>query len=221
MNYIKLIVVALFVSLMAGCAYQDGERNIEYSPNMYHSVPLEPYSQVVDDWAQSASPQTIFENGLNAQAAPDGTVPRTDTWYYKESYEPFHLEESLENYERSATEVFSPLDSTGHAFNDIKVDCSEESFQRGKVHYETYCIMCHGPNGQGKGSLAVKGNKPFEGVVPSYTSAEGTGLKNLSEGKMFYSITYGKGVMGSYASQLTPKERWEVICYIQHYQRKD
>ncbi|MEN8810342.1 MAG: hypothetical protein ABF272_03010, partial [Flavobacteriales bacterium] len=34
------------------------------------------------------------------------------------------------------------------------------------------------------------------------------------DGQMFYSITYGKGVMGAHASQLNQKERWQVINYI-------
>ncbi len=31
---------------------------------------------------------------------------------------------------------------------------------------------------------------------------------------MFYSVTYGKGQMGSYASQLSTTQRWMVIHYI-------
>ena len=36
----------------------------------------------------------------------------------------------------------------------------------------------------------------------------------MPEGTMFHSITYGKMNMGSYASQLTRKQRWEVIHYV-------
>ena len=31
---------------------------------------------------------------------------------------------------------------------------------------------------------------------------------------MFYSVAYGKNMMGSYASQLSRKQRWMVIKYI-------
>jgi hypothetical protein len=37
---------------------------------------------------------------------------------------------------------------------------------------------------------------------------------------MFHSITWGKNSMGSYAAQITPQQRWEVICYIQEFQEK-
>ena len=36
----------------------------------------------------------------------------------------------------------------------------------------------------------------------------------MPEGQMFYSVTYGKNLMGSYASQLSRKQRWQVIRYI-------
>jgi len=41
---------------------------------------------------------------------------------------------------------------------------------------------------------------------------------NMPDGQMFYSVTYGKNMMGSYASQLNRKQRWEIIYYIKHKQ---
>jgi hypothetical protein len=35
---------------------------------------------------------------------------------------------------------------------------------------------------------------------------------------MFHSVTYGKNSMGSYASQLSTKQRWMVIAYIKKKQ---
>ena len=34
-------------------------------------------------------------------------------------------------------------------------------------------------------------------------------------------MTYGKGLMGSHASQLTKEERWKVVYYVQHLQGKE
>ena len=44
-------------------------------------------------------------------------------------------------------------------------------------------------------------------------------MKALPEGKMFHSVTYGKGQMGSYASQLSTKQRWMIISYIKEKQK--
>jgi hypothetical protein len=40
----------------------------------------------------------------------------------------------------------------------------------------------------------------------------------MPDGQMFYSITYGKNAMGSYASQLSTTQRWMVIHYINNKQ---
>jgi SNF family Na+-dependent transporter len=44
--------------------------------------------------------------------------------------------------------------------------------------------------------------------------------ESMPAGQMFYSITFGKNLMGSYASQLTAKQRWQVITYIKSKQGK-
>ena len=44
-------------------------------------------------------------------------------------------------------------------------------------------------------------------------------MKDLPEGKIFHSLTYGKNVaMGSHASQLNKEERWLVTHYVQYLQ---
>ena len=35
---------------------------------------------------------------------------------------------------------------------------------------------------------------------------------------MFHTLTYGKGMMGSHAGQLTKEERWTVIQYVKYLQ---
>ena len=57
---------------------------------------------------------------------------------------------------------------------------------------------------------------------PLATSGKVGGIANLKleqyvklpEGTMFHVTTYGKGNMGSYASQLDRKQRWMVVQYI-------
>jgi len=39
-------------------------------------------------------------------------------------------------------------------------------------------------------------------------------------GQMYHVVTYGKGNMGSYASQLEKKQRWMVIQYVKSEQQK-
>jgi len=59
--------------------------------------------------------------------------------------------------------------------------------------------MCHGEKGDGQGTLVKQGK--FLGV-PSYAD------RQINPGSIFHVVTYGKGVMGAHASQVTPEERW-------------
>lgn len=215
------LLLGLFVLLLSGCWTDKSHRNVEYAPNMFYSIPLEPYSQTVGEDGPEGyikySTNDKYQDGasLSAMYAPEGTVPRAESWYRTEAYTPYPYENTPEDYELAGTNWTSPLramdpDSTS-GFN-----CTDETYANGKVLYERFCIMCHGAQGKGQGILVTSG---VFGAVPSYSSAEGTGVKNLSEGKAFHTLTYGKNSMGSYASQLTPMERWEVICYIQEFQK--
>lgn len=209
-------IAAIALSL-SGCYTDKSKRNIEYAPNMYNSLPLEPYSQTVfhetniggNYEGAKLDGTSPFANGLNAQKAPEGTVPRTESWYIQEAFTPYVYPNTPEGYELAGGELSSPLNIP--AANDKGYNCTEESFKKGKLVYETYCIMCHGAEGKGNGILVQKG---VLGGVPSYSEQ----LRNLSAGKMFHTLTYGKNTMGSYASQITPNQRWQVICYIQKFQ---
>ena len=57
---------------------------------------------------------------------------------------------------------------------------------------------------------------------PSYStgqSSRGGAMKDLSDGKIYHTITYGLNAMGSYASQLSPDERWKVVLYVHRLQQ--
>jgi hypothetical protein len=45
-------------------------------------------------------------------------------------------------------------------------------------------------------------------------------IEALPEGTLFHVMTYGKNLMGSYASQLNRKQRWMVAQYIKSKQNK-
>ena len=204
-KYTYTLFTALLILGLSSCRYTDkSKRNVEYAPNMFYSMPLEAFSQ--------GEKNEIFPDGLSSQKPPAGTVPRGESWIVEEAYMPYPYEESFEGYEAAGLEYFSPLDdSTGNA---AEYNCSAETFAKGKRLYDVFCVMCHGPNGMGQGKLVTEG---VFGNVPAYNSEA---LVNLPAGKMFHTLTYGKGIMGSYASQLTPEQRWQVICYIQEFQKK-
>ncbi|MGQ0828398.1 MAG: c-type cytochrome [Bacteroidota bacterium] len=88
---------------------------------------------------------------------------------------------------------------------------NEANLKEGEALYGKFCVHCHGASGAGDGSVGTK----LPGPPPPYN---GGALKNLPEGKIFHSITYGKNLMGPHASLLSQEERWKVTLYVQKLQ---
>jgi mono/diheme cytochrome c family protein len=112
----------------------------------------------------------------------------------------------------------SVLDEYMLAVNDVNPlkltsKNAEEVLKKGKELYSYMCQHCHGENGDGQGPMVKSG--AYAGV-PNYAER-----KALSDGQMFYSIYYGKGAMGSHASQLSKKEIWTLVHYVRKFQNKD
>ncbi|OGP07407.1 MAG: hypothetical protein A2048_05820 [Deltaproteobacteria bacterium GWA2_45_12] len=81
----------------------------------------------------------------------------------------------------------------------------------GKKLYDTYCIVCHGPEGKGNGTIVPKFPMP-----PSLHSEK---VKNWPDGRLFHVMTTGQNLMPAYASQIFPKERWAIAKYVRVLQR--
>ena len=82
--------------------------------------------------------------------------------------------------------------------------------------YLVNCGICHGDKLDGNGPLYNGGNGPYQ-AAPKNLMADPVVAK-MPDGQMFYSVTYGKNAMGSYASQLSTKQRWMIIHYIKEKQ---
>ena len=78
--------------------------------------------------------------------------------------------------------------------------------------YLVNCAICHGPKLNGNGPLYKDGNGPY--AAKPATLVGDAKYESMPEGQMFYSIAYGKNLMGSYASQLSRTQRWQIIHYI-------
>lgn len=133
-----------------------------------------------------------FQDSMQAMHPAEGSISR--------GYLPYGIPNSLEGYEMAGELLKDPYPMT------------EEILAEGKVIYTKFCWHCHGDKGMGDGPTVTAGGHP---PPPAYNSAA---LKNLPEGKMFHTITYGKNLMGAHSSQLNVEERWKVIRYVQTMQ---
>ena len=84
--------------------------------------------------------------------------------------------------------------------------------QRGRHHYQIYCVPCHGAMGDGNGITKRYGM----GATPTYHDPR---IRSMPDGEIFNTITNGKNTMMPYADKLAPDDRWAVIAYVRALQR--
>lgn len=110
-------------------------------------------------------------------------------------------------------------DSVGYAMSaNVKnpLAVAEVDLKEAERLYLVNCGICHGKKLDGNGPLWNDGNGPYPSKpIALVGDAKYTAM---AEGTMFHSLTYGKNAMGSYASQLSTKQRWMVITYIKNKQ---
>lgn len=143
---------------------------------------------------KSYEPSGLFGDSTSARTPVAGTVPRDYTFFTYPS--------SNEGYEASGRDLKNPFEA------------SEVNIAKGKKLYDNFCMHCHGAKGAGDGSLIATGKFP---PPPSYiagVSSRGGNMRDLSDGKIFHTITYGINLMGPHASQLTYDERWLITLYV-------
>jgi mono/diheme cytochrome c family protein len=138
-----------------------------------------------------------FKDGKTAQLPPAGTTPI--------GFTRFDFPNTPEGLEAASTGIVNPLAADAKNLAD------------GKKLYITFCSPCHGTKGAGDGEVTKHGF----GAPPSYAtgqSSRGGAMKDLTDGKIYHTITYGVNAMGSYASQMSPEERWKVVMYVHQLQ---
>lgn len=77
---------------------------------------------------------------------------------------------------------------------------------RGKEVYQRMCLVCHGASGKGDGPIIPKFPNP-----PSFTTKR---VKELTDGALYHIITRGSGLMPPHALQILPRDRWNLVHYV-------
>ncbi|MBI3501407.1 MAG: cytochrome c [Bacteroidetes bacterium] len=77
----------------------------------------------------------------------------------------------------------------------------------GKILYKKMCVTCHGDEGKGDGIAGISLNpRPAD-----HTSAK---IQALSDGALYWIITYGNPPMPTYKVILKDEQRWQLVNYI-------
>jgi len=161
-----------------------------YMPDMAYSRTYEAYDLL--DSTKFTSDVLDKGGKIYFNAKPvDGTIKRGDEF-------PYTLPNDSIGYKMSAT-IANPVTS----ITDGELE------EAGRL-YNINCAVCHGEKGKANGPMSGKVGGIVDLTLPAYVS--------MADGTMFHSINYGKNNMGSYASQLSRKQRWQIIKYVRTLQ---
>jgi hypothetical protein len=178
-SYIGLIVIG---GIIVSCSAKEDYQGLEYAPNMYHSVPYEPMTQITDkdagSWVNSDSDAygEYFNSNpnnphmMNLRTPPANVVART-----KNGFLPYRVPK--DSIEFAGKYVMNPLDSTA------------EIVSQGKALFEMLV-----------GQVMLGG--------PAYNVGR---VKDLPEGWIFHTITWGRGRMYPHGPQIPIENRWKIV----------
>jgi mono/diheme cytochrome c family protein len=189
---LSLIVIAVTFAVSCSSDVRREPGRI-YMPDMAYSRAVETYSVTEEQKAE------WLKKGIHFCNTPvPGTIKRGELF-------PFLLTKDAAG------------DSTNYvASKQVKNPLTSMDTVEAERLYLVNCGICHGPKLDGNGPLYKGGDGPFP-AKPA-TLVGDAKYESMPEGQMFYSVTYGKNKMGSYASQINTRQRWMVIAYIKSKQ---
>ncbi len=135
-------------------------------------------------------PSTFFDDGRSARQPVPGTVARGQ----------LRIDDHLYKGKvdgKDAVEFPFPITA-----NDIL---------RGQQRFNIYCSPCHDYTGSGRGMIVQRG-------FPQPPSFHIDRLRQAPVGHFFDVMTNGFGAMYSYATRVTPEDRWRIAAYIRALQ---
>lgn len=135
-----------------------------------------------------------FADGRNLQPSAAGSIAR--------GHMPLHYGTSVDEARRAGAELRNPYAATDDAAR-----------VRGAAVWANFCLVCHGPNAGGDGTVTRRG-------VPAPPSLHTDASRARTDGELFHIVTYGlnNGNMPPYAAQVEAEDRWKLILHIRALQ---
>jgi mono/diheme cytochrome c family protein len=213
MGWMRVFFVAALVAVTTcGCRGSGDEPGYVVTPGMVESVPWDPYD-----------PNPVTKTGQTLMTPPRGTLPYGTM--------PYRYGTSREETARAGRELANPISATRADGETVLAEAATGTnlprtgtavvddtapppavLARGKWVYETYCLVCHGPGGEGDGPVIGVGR------LPNPPSLLANHARDLADGAIYNIVTRGQGLMPSYAAQVTPIDRWRAVHYVRKLQ---
>ncbi len=178
---------------LVSCGGNDKPGRI-YMPDMAYSRAVETYS-LLDSTKFTKDPAELGEKIFYNSKPVAGTMRIDD----------------LPPFEAPLSDSAGGLYTVSNATkNPLPPLTTKDSLEAARL-FNINCAICHGAAAGNNGPVGsiVGGVKSIVAASPGY-----------SDGHIYHVINYGQGNMGSYASQLSSKQRWRIIQYIRTLQPK-
>jgi mono/diheme cytochrome c family protein len=202
MRYFLLLFVLTCVAVVGVAGFRGS-----HSPR----PPIELFPDMVrQNKVRPQTPSVFFADGESSRPIPVGTVPRTGP-YVINGQELVIDGKPAYPYEDSPVNTGHIPGTTNFIANN-PLPLTRQLLDRGQQRYQINCMPCHGPDGDGKG-ITSKYN------MFSMANFHDQRLVNMPDGEIFNTITYGKGLMGSYGANVTVEDRWAIIYYVRTLER--
>lgn len=208
-KYSILVVLAVVSLLLSSCYPKTKNPGRDWFPDMRYSNAYETYSS--QDYYLGGADDTI-----TARLPINGTIPRgylPANWKIRSNINylrPYLLKDEMRGY-NNMDSMFTYTYELASTFKN-PFPYTASNLARGKEVYQKNCMVCHGEKGEGDGSIVEQNGVegPYTARPPAYSGK----LPNLNDGQIYHTISYGKGNMNGYRSQITQEDRWKLIYYI-------
>ncbi len=148
-------------------------------------------------------PNHFFASGVSSQLPPAGTIARSQP--VETANGPvYRFEDASVNTGR--------VTGTTNFIADNPLPLSAALLQRGRDRFDIYCAACHGKTGDSNGIMKKIG------AMPAVANLHDARIVVMTDGEIFNTVTYGKGLMGAAGPLLPTEDRWAVIAYLRALQ---
>ncbi|NLG56513.1 MAG: DUF3341 domain-containing protein, partial [Rhodococcus sp.] len=96
---------------------------------------------------------------------------------------------------------------------------NQQTMDRGRQRYDIYCAVCHGVAGDGDGLVSQRAMMLQQGTWTQAAKLDAEAIRNQPVGKIYDTITNGRGRMRGYRAQIPVEDRWAITLYVKALQR--
>ena len=151
-------------------------------------------------------PQTanaFFDNSMSSRLPVAGTIAQS---------QPIQVGDKLVYAWQDSPVTTGRITGTTNYLELNPLPITDELLQRGEQVFNINCAACHSKLGDGNGvpkrigAMAVVANLHDKRIV------------ELTDGELFNTVSYGKGLMQGYAANIGIQDRWAAIAYLRALQ---